>query len=65
LIGGVTASVWERVFTTAFYPALRGQGAKVGVAYDFQVVDGLPTEEHDVPLDKIVTPEGVIIPERR
>jgi len=50
-------------FYDRFLP--RVKGAKVGVAYDFQVVDGLPTEEHDVPLDKIVTPEGVIIPERR
>ena len=27
---------------------------KIGIAFDFQVVDCLPTEEHDVPLDYII-----------
>ena len=33
---------------------------KVGLAFDFQVVDRLPREEHDVPVDFIVTEKRVI-----
>jgi len=33
---------------------------KVGLAFDFQVVDKFPSEEHDVPMDYIVTPEKVL-----
>jgi 5-formyltetrahydrofolate cyclo-ligase len=32
---------------------------KCGIGYDFQLVDDLPTEPHDVPLDAVVTPSGV------
>lgn len=31
-------------------------GIRCGVAYDFQVVDGVPAESHDVDLDCILTP---------
>jgi 5-formyltetrahydrofolate cyclo-ligase len=50
-------------FYDRFLP--RVKGTKVGIAYDFQIVDEVPVEEHDIPLDKIVTPEGVVIPKRR
>lgn len=33
---------------------------KIGLAFDFQVVDEIPQEEHDVPVDIIVTEERVI-----
>ena len=33
---------------------------KIGLAFDFQVVDKIPIEMHDVPVDMIVTEEGVI-----
>lgn len=32
---------------------------KVGLAYDFQVIDELPVESHDIPLDFIVTEKRI------
>ncbi len=34
--------------------------AKIGLAYDFQVVDNLPRESHDQPMDIVVTESRVI-----
>ncbi|NPA54227.1 MAG: 5-formyltetrahydrofolate cyclo-ligase [Aquificae bacterium] len=36
------------------------KGLKVGLAYDFQVLDKLPKEEHDVPVDILITPTKTI-----
>ncbi len=44
-------------FYDRFLP--RVKGFKVGVAYDFQVREEIPCEEHDVPLDAVVTPTKV------
>lgn len=33
---------------------------KVAAAYDFQVMDSIPYEEYDIPVDKIVTPARVL-----
>ena len=33
---------------------------KIGLAFDFQVIDKIPNEEHDVPVDMIITEDGVI-----
>lgn len=38
----------------------RTDALKVGFAFDFQVVDELPVEEHDIPVDLIITPTRVI-----
>ena len=45
-------------FYDRFLP--RVKGFKVGVAYDFQVVDSLPTEGHDAKLNAVVTPTRII-----
>jgi len=45
-------------FYDRFLP--RVKGVKVGVAYDFQLIESVPCEEHDIPLDLIVTPSGII-----
>ena len=36
------------------------KAVKIGLCFDFQVVDKIPREEHDVPVDFIVTEERVI-----
>ncbi len=33
---------------------------KIGLAYDFQIIDDVPKEEHDVPVDFIVTEKRII-----
>ena len=33
---------------------------KIGLAFDFQVVDKIPREIHDVPVDMVVTEKGVL-----
>lgn len=38
-----------------FLPTLRPQVSKIALAYDFQVVPEVPTDEKDVPMDKILT----------
>ncbi len=44
-------------FYDRFLP--RVKGFKVGVAYDFQIVDEVPCEGHDVPLDAVITPTTI------
>ena len=36
------------------------QNLKIGLAYDFQVVDKLPNDTFDIPVDIIITPKEVI-----
>ena len=46
-----------------FYDRLLGEAPnsfKVGLAFECQVVANLPVEQHDVPLDVVVTPERTI-----
>jgi 5-formyltetrahydrofolate cyclo-ligase len=33
---------------------------KIGLAYDFQVLEKLPSEPHDIPVDMIITPTKII-----
>ena len=34
------------------------RATKIGVAYEFQIVDEVPTEPHDVAMDIVISPEG-------
>jgi len=45
-------------FYDRFLPRVKGY--KVGVAYEFQVVDRLPAEKHDAPVDAVITPRQTI-----
>lgn len=40
-------------------PLARPDALKVGLAFDVQLVEEIPAEDHDVPLDFVVTPAGV------
>ena len=44
-----------------FYDRLlqRSKAVKIGVAFDFQFVESIPVEDHDVPVDIVITPSGV------
>ena len=46
-----------------FYDRLLTQisATKIGVAYHFQIVDDIPVEPHDVPVDMVITDKAVII----
>lgn len=37
------------------------KAAKIGVAYDFQIVDEMPTEPHDVSMDMVISPNSCTI----
>lgn len=36
------------------------KATKIGVGYEFQLVDDIPTEQHDVPVDMVITQTQVI-----
>jgi 5-formyltetrahydrofolate cyclo-ligase len=40
-------------------------GLKVGVCFDEQIVETIPREIHDIAMDALVTPSGVILCERK
>lgn len=37
------------------------RGIKIGLCFDFQLVDTIPTDEHDVSMDFVVTNHGIIV----
>lgn len=38
---------------------------KIGVGYEFQLLDSLPAEPHDIPMDMVITQKSTIIVRRR
>jgi 5-formyltetrahydrofolate cyclo-ligase len=51
-------------FFDRLLPMLRPDCARIGVAFDEQLVPEVPAEEHDACVDLVVTPTRVIRPER-
>lgn len=43
-----------------FLKNLKKKIVKVGLSYDFQLLDKIPSEEHDVPMDIIVTEKKIV-----
>jgi len=46
-----------------FYDRLlsSNKATKIGVGYDFQLVESIPVEEHDVPVDMVITQSSHIV----
>lgn len=46
-----------------FYDRLLGatKATKIGVGYEFQLLDELPAEPHDVPMDMVITQNTVLV----
>ena len=38
---------------------------KIGVGYEFQLVDDIPAEPHDVAVDMVITQNATIVVKRR
>ena len=51
---------WGRGYYDAFLTALDAHAERVGLAYEFQVVDAVEHDGHDVPMDSVVT-EGTTL----
>ena len=45
-----------------FLPKKLKNTPAIGIAYDYQIIDKVPTNEYDVPLDYIITQERTIFP---
>lgn len=66
LVPGVAfdADCWRLGYGGGYYdrllPLLRSDCARIGIAYDEQVLEAIPAEEHDVRLDAVVTPTRVV-----
>lgn len=43
-----------------FLRTLRKKPVKIGLAFDFQIAEKIPHEEHDVPMDIIITEKRII-----
>lgn len=44
-----------------FLPSLRKDAVKLGIGYDFQLLDRLPVEKFDIPLDGVITNIGLLL----
>jgi len=43
-----------------FLSKLKNNPTKIGLAFDFQIVDWIPYEKHDVPMDILITEKKII-----
>ena len=48
-------------FGKGFYDRflMEGSGIKIGICYDFQLIDKIPISEYDVPVDIVITEENI------
>ena len=46
-------------FYDRFLSGIAGTVKKIGIGYDFQIIDSVPAEKHDFPLDMIITDKSV------
>ena len=54
---GVRLGYGKGIFDKLLY---RSKALKIGLAYDFQIIDEVPQEKHDLVMDVVVTEERVI-----
>ena len=49
-------------FGAGYYDRLliKTNAVKIGLCYDFQLMDSVPSEEHDVPMDYIITEKEIV-----
>ena len=49
-------------FGKGFYDRflMEGSGIKIGICYEFQLIDQIPISENDVPVDVVITEESSI-----
>ncbi|NLL05389.1 MAG: 5-formyltetrahydrofolate cyclo-ligase [Clostridiaceae bacterium] len=52
---GYGAGLYDR-----FLSSVNNNCTKIGIAFEFQIYDAVPLEEHDIPLDFLVTEERII-----
>jgi len=52
-------------FYDRLLPQLGPDAIALGLAFDEQIVAEVPAEEHDIPLDAVVTPTRTLLPKRR
>jgi 5-formyltetrahydrofolate cyclo-ligase len=47
-------------FYDRFLKSVKPDCAKVGIAFEFQIFEAVPVEEHDIPLDFVITEERIL-----
>ena len=50
---------WGKGFYDKFFGANKTKGKKIGLAFDFQIVEKIPFEQFDVKMDLIVTEKRI------
>lgn len=43
-----------------FLPSMNSLAIKIGICYDFQLIDSLPAEKYDIPMDVIITEKRLL-----
>ena len=51
---------WGKAYYDGLLASLPGRPWRVGIGYDFQLLDQVPQEEHDIKLDAILTPTRLV-----